>query len=456
MVLVIHCTAAVAVESRIDLDPHGAITRGDAAQKRLALIFTGDKLGEGAPAILDALKSRNVNAAFFLTGNFLRDPKLTPHVRRMIAEGHYVGPHSDAHLLYADWKDRNKSLVTQDAFTADLKKNIDHLRRLGALTHGEPIYFVPPFEWYNRDQHEWARQLGVILANFTPGTGSNRDYAPEGDPRFVPAQRIFDDVLAYEQANPARLNGFLLLMHIGSGRRDPFHTHIGALCDQLAARKYSIVRIDELLSAPAPGAAEDARRYPAHWWAPAPTGGAPRWEILPQAAQSGEVILSKRNELGLLSNFAATPFTFDGKPYASVEGFWQAMKFPEGKDDPRTTIEGFTWPFTRDQVARMVAFEAKSAGDAGSRAMSRSGIDWVTFEGRRFPYRPAEPGEHYELIVAAMRAKAEQNPEVKRILLSTGDLKLKPDHYQEAHAPAAWRYYEIWTQLRTELQEKAP
>src|SRR5262249_55044696 len=53
--------------------------------------------------------------------------------------------------------------------------------------------------------------------------------------------------------------------------------------------------------------------YPAHWWTPVPTNGAPAWEILPQAAGPGEVILSKRNELGLLSNFAATPFTFRGK-----------------------------------------------------------------------------------------------------------------------------------------------
>src|SRR5436853_3125026 len=75
--------------------------------------------------------------------------------------------------------------------------------------------------------------------------------------------------------------------------------------------------------------------YPAHWWAPVSTNGAPSWEILPQAAGPGEVILSKRHELGLLSNFAATPFTFRGKPYASLEGFWQMMKYPENADDPR-------------------------------------------------------------------------------------------------------------------------
>ncbi len=84
--------------------------------------------------------------------------------------------------------------------------------------------------------------------------------------------------------------------------------------------------------------------------------------------------------------------------------------------------------------------------------MQRLGIDWVSFEGRRFPYRPKEPGEHYRLIVAAMRAKLEQNPEVRRVLLATGDLVLRPDHRQEPNAPAAWRYFDIWMQIRKELQ----
>ena len=79
-------------------------------------------------------------------------------------------------------------------------------------------------------------------------------------------------------------------------------------------------------------------RYPAHWWQEVPRQEAAAWEILPQDAGPGEVILSKRNELGLLSNFAATPFTFHGKRYASLEGFWQMMKYPEGDDDPRASF----------------------------------------------------------------------------------------------------------------------
>ncbi|HWC95568.1 MAG TPA: NADAR family protein [Candidatus Sulfopaludibacter sp.] len=200
--------------------------------------------------------------------------------------------------------------------------------------------------------------------------------------------------------------------------------------------------------------AQERGAYPAHWWTPAPSGSAPAWEILPQAAKRGEVILSKRNELGILSNFAATPFTYRGKRYASVEGFWQMMLYPEGPRDPRALAPGMVWAHTREQVAAMTAFEAKDAGTTAEENMRRMGIDWVTFEGKRFPYRAAKPGEHHRLIVAAMRAKLAQNPEVRRVLLSTGDLILRPDHIEEADPPAEWLYFKLWMDFRAELQGK--
>jgi len=203
---------------------------------------------------------------------------------------------------------------------------------------------------------------------------------------------------------------------------------------------------------PGPEAAKIAPDYPAHWWTAVPKEGAPSWEILPQEAGPGEVILSKRNELGLLSNFAATPFEFRGKRYASLEGFWQMMKFPEDERDPRATFPGLTWPVTRDQVSQLTGFEAKRAGTLAEQNMKKMGIEWVSFEGRHFEYRPTKPGEHYRLIVAATWEKVRQNPEVQRVLLSTGKLVLKPDHHQEPGAPAAWQYYQILTEIRSKLQ----
>src|ERR1700759_3248507 len=128
-------------------------------------------------------------------------------------------------------------------------------------------------------------------------------------------------------------------------------------------------------------------KYPADWWKPVDKDGAPSWEILPQEAGPGEVILSKRHELGLLSNFAPTPFTFHDKRYASLEGFWQMMKYPESPADPRATYPGLTWPYTRDEVARLTAFEAKHAGDVAEKNMKAMNITWVSFEGQRFEYK---------------------------------------------------------------------
>jgi len=193
------------------------------------------------------------------------------------------------------------------------------------------------------------------------------------------------------------------------------------------------------------------RGYPERWWTPIQRESAAPWEILPQDAASGEVVLSKRRELGLLSNFAATPFTFRGRRYASVEGFWQMMLHPEGSDDPRARHPGVTWTVTRDQVAAMSGFEAKAAGERGERNLRMMGIDWVSFEGRRFRYRSLEPGEHHALIVAAMREKIRQNADVRTVLLATGSLVLRPDHHEEPGAPPEWRYCEILMALRSDL-----
>ena len=167
-----------------------------------------------------------------------------------------------------------------------------------------------------------------------------------------------------------------------------------------------------------------------------------RMEILPQAAGPGEVILSKRNELRAASNFAPTPFTLRGKRYASVEGFWQMMKYPEGVNDPRTNAPEPHRPYTRDEVAQMTAFDAKRAGDlAGKPVTARH--HRVSFEGRHVEYRPAKPGTITASSSQRCARKVRQNPDVKKVLLATGNLILRPDHQQESNAPAARRYYDI-------------
>jgi peptidoglycan/xylan/chitin deacetylase (PgdA/CDA1 family) len=225
----------------------GGVTRADTSKKQLALIFTGGDFGEGTAHILDTLKSHNIKASFFVTGDFLRKRELLDPLERAIADGHYVGPHSDKHPLYCPWEDRKKTLVTEQEFKQDLQKNIDDLKQLGALKAGT-TYFIPPYEWYNADQSRWAREMNVLLFNFTPGSGSNRDWAPEDHKSFVPSQTIVDDILAYEKKDPHGLKGFLLLLHVGSQRQDKTFLLLDPLLKELEKRGYTFARVDQILA----------------------------------------------------------------------------------------------------------------------------------------------------------------------------------------------------------------
>jgi predicted NAD-dependent protein-ADP-ribosyltransferase YbiA (DUF1768 family) len=195
--------------------------------------------------------------------------------------------------------------------------------------------------------------------------------------------------------------------------------------------------------------------YPTSWFAKVSDSQAPDWEILPQAAGENEVILSKRNELGLLSNFAVTPFVFQNQTYQSVEGFWQMMKYPEHTQDERLANTSVIWPHSRFEVSQMSGSQAKHAGDHASLNMKELKIDWVSMDGEKFKYRSSLPGRHYELIREAMWQKLLQNDKVKQVLIATGDLILKPDHWQEPTEPPEWRYFDIWMEFRKILTKKA-
>jgi endoglucanase len=227
---------------------HGGVIRGDKSQKVIALIFTGGDYGEGTPHVLHVLHKTGLAAGFFLTGDFLRKPDYQPFLKLIVAEGHYLGPHSDKHLLYCPWEDREKTLVTEKEFKDDLAKNIADLRTFGALAEPGPVDFIPPYEWFNNDQSRWAKEMGVRLFNFSPGSGSNRDYKPESEKGFVSSREIMQGILDYEKKDPAGLNGYILLLHVGADRQDKMYLLLEPLIDQLKSRGYTFVRIDDMLS----------------------------------------------------------------------------------------------------------------------------------------------------------------------------------------------------------------
>lgn len=210
-----------------------------------------------------------------------------------------------------------------------------------------------------------------------------------------------------------------------------------------------------LMVSPELRAGDSFTSYPADWWRPVPESERASWgEILPQEAAPGEVILSKRTELGVFSNLWATAFELDGVRYASIEGLWQMMKYPEGPEavDPRAAAQD--WPYRREQVPGLAMFEAKSAGTRANAILHRLAITWISYQGRRLQFRDGAAGsdEHYRIIRRATEAKLAQNPEIQILLKKTCGLKLRMDHDD----PSAGRFpayatARIYTDLREPL-----
>ncbi len=228
---------------------HGGIIRGDTTVKKIALVFTGDEFGDGGIDISKVLKQEKIHGSFFLTGNFYRNKNFKMMLKELKQNGNYLGSHSDKHLLYCDWEQRDSLLVTHEQFTEDLKNAYRELKQWG-IDKNQAHYFLPPYEWYNDSIAKWTNEMGLQLIDFTPGSRSNADYTyPEMGNKYLGSDVIVNSVLTYEKKSTNGLNGYILLTHIGTDprRTDKFYKHLPALIIELKDRGYEFVRIDEML-----------------------------------------------------------------------------------------------------------------------------------------------------------------------------------------------------------------
>ena len=131
-------------------------------RKKIALVFTGDSFGDGGATIRQTLEERNVKASFFLTGNFYSNASyqsLINHLSDLKDGGHYLGAHSDKHLLYADWTNRDSLLVTKEEFKDDILANYQRMASFG-IEWSDARWFLPPYEWYNATIAQWLPGSG--------------------------------------------------------------------------------------------------------------------------------------------------------------------------------------------------------------------------------------------------------------------------------------------------------
>jgi len=222
---------------------YGAITRGDVEQPMIHLVFTGHDYNDGGSSIRKTLRKLKVPAHFFFTGDFYRDPANKKLIKSLKRDGHYLGAHSDKHLLYASWENRDSLLLTHEEFTEDLEQNYTEMARFGIT---EAPVFMPPYEWYNAEIAAWTKELGLTLINYTPGTRSHADYMTPSMPSYMDSQTLYDKILDYESSSEHGLNGFILLIHLGThaDRTDKLYNKLDTLIPELRSRGYNFTLMD--------------------------------------------------------------------------------------------------------------------------------------------------------------------------------------------------------------------
>ena len=236
LVLVTSCT--VSATSSDVTDRFGTVIQRRGVGKAIYFVFTADSAFEGAPIILDVLKKHNAKGSFFLTGNCLRMPEHETTIRRIIADGHYVGGHSDRHLLYADWDEARTNLVTADSLILDLRANYAELEQFG-ITKENATYFLPPYEWYNAENVQAIRSFGVTPVNFSPRLRTSDDYTTPDMSHFRSSQELIDELFLFEAQHT--LDGAIILIHPGTSqlRTDKLYLRFDEILQRLSSLGYT-------------------------------------------------------------------------------------------------------------------------------------------------------------------------------------------------------------------------
>ena len=224
----------------------GAVIRMDTARKEIFLCFTAHDFSDGFETITKTLKKHNIKASFFLTGDFCRDSHNKGLIASLRTLQHYIGPHSDKHLLYCSWENRDSLLISRKTFLSDLENNYIALSETG-ISRGDARVFLPPYEWYNDSISTWTSQAGLKLVNMSPGTITSQDwtYPEEGKPYFS-SDTLLKNLYAYE--NRKGMNGFILLIHPGtdSRRKDKFYFHLDSILTYLEKKNYTFHTFSEI------------------------------------------------------------------------------------------------------------------------------------------------------------------------------------------------------------------
>lgn len=192
----------------------------------VALTFDDGPDPRYTPHVLDTLKRYGIHATFFLCGNKVA---LYPDLaRRIVAEGHTLGNHTETH----------PRLEGEDL--RDVRLEIDRCEsEITAVTGQRPLLFRPPRGLLSRPIMATVTDRGYRIVNWSLAF----DRAKEKNSRV-----LRDRVLRLAKS------GDIILMHDGSNsksdERAPTLRELAGIIDGLEARGFHFATVNDLLQPP--------------------------------------------------------------------------------------------------------------------------------------------------------------------------------------------------------------
>jgi len=168
-----------------ELTNNGGIWLGDTSQKTMYLTFDCGYEAGYTTKILDTLKTADVKAAFFVTGQFVdENPDL---IKRMFDEGHIIGNHTVHHIAMPNssdekntaeikgLEDKVKAIVGQDFVMSYLRPpkgeyNVQTLKLAQSLGYKTVMWSSAYVDWADNKKGDLEYSFNMITKQFHNGS----------------------------------------------------------------------------------------------------------------------------------------------------------------------------------------------------------------------------------------------------------------------------------------------
>ena len=166
-------------DASFDLEKYNTYYLGDTSRPEIFLTFDEGYENGFTEVILDALRDKNVPAAFFVTKPYIKEnPEL---IRRMVDEGHIVGNHTVRH--------KSSPSLSCEEIAQELAGVCQYFKEL--IGHEIPRFFRPPMGEYNQRVLEavanqgyatifWSFAYADWLVDKQPGAATAHKKVTEG------------------------------------------------------------------------------------------------------------------------------------------------------------------------------------------------------------------------------------------------------------------------------------